>query len=94
MKKDLPRIVAELCEFTGHHLSKEKQEALIKHVSIENMRKIGAEHEFAPGEAAKFFRKGVVGDWKNYFEGEHLKEWDEWIQANLDGTDIDMPFKP
>ena len=39
----------------------------------------------------KFFRKGVVGDWKNYFKGENLKVWDQWIQDNLQGTDIILP---
>ncbi len=41
----------------------------------------------------KFFRKGEVGDWKNYFTGEKLEEWDEWIQKNLEGTDIKIAFE-
>ena len=38
-----------------------------------------------------FIRKGVVGDWKNFFEGEEVKKWDEWIENNR-GT-IYMPVK-
>ncbi len=41
----------------------------------------------------RFFRKGEVGDWKNYFTGEKLKEWDEWIEKNLEGTDIKITFE-
>jgi hypothetical protein len=42
---------------------------------------------------SKFFRKGEVGDWKNYFSGEKLVEWDEWIKNNLEGTDLKMSFE-
>jgi hypothetical protein len=41
----------------------------------------------------KFFRKGEVGDWKNYFCGEKLEEWDQWIKTHLDGTDIKITFE-
>jgi hypothetical protein len=40
-----------------------------------------------------FFRKGQIGDWKNYFTGEKLKEWDDWIEDNLTGTEIKMVFE-
>ena len=43
--------------------------------------------------AARHFRKGIVGDWKNYFEGERLKELDEWIEECLKGTGIKMDFE-
>ena len=42
---------------------------------------------------SKFFRKGKVGDWKNYFEGESLSQWDQWIAENLEGTDLKMVFE-
>ena len=40
-----------------------------------------------------FFRKGQVGDWKNYFKGETLNQWDEWIANNLQETDLEMIFE-
>ena len=42
---------------------------------------------------AQFFRKGQIGDWKNYFTGQKLEEWDAWIKQNLEGTDIKMVFE-
>ena len=42
---------------------------------------------------SKFFRKGEVGDWKDYFSGEKLQNWDEWIQKNLQGTEIKITFE-
>ena len=41
----------------------------------------------------QFFRKGQVGDWKNYFGGEKLSQWDQWIADNLQGTDLEMAFE-
>ncbi len=38
-------------------------------------------------------RKGQIGDWKNYFSGDKLAEWDNWIQQNLEGTNIKMVFE-
>ena len=92
MKKDLPKIIRELCAFTGHDaLSEEKQAALLEHVSIENMRDIAKDQDFVPGVGARFFRKGKVGNWKEYFNGERLQEWDDWIKEELAGTDIAFP---
>lgn len=31
-----------------------------------------------------------VGDWKNYLKDNN--EWDEWIDAELKGTEIEMEF--
>ena len=39
----------------------------------------------------KFVRKGIVGDWKNYFNEENSKIWDKWIYDNLLGTGIKFP---
>ena len=44
-------------------------------------------------EWQRFFRKGGLGDWKNYFQGENLKTWDEWIEENLAGTDITLTLE-
>ena len=55
--------------------------------------KSSAKSHIDEGMAEKFFRKGTVGDWKNYFTGEKKEEWDEWIAEQLKGTDIDMSFE-
>ena len=95
MKKDLPKVIRELCDFLGYQLSAETVSALVDHVSIENMRQIGVDQ--APPEwkeaIEKHFRKGKVGDWKNYFQGEKLDEWNKWIEESLKGTDIKISFE-
>ena len=95
MKTDLPKVIQDLCYFLGYELSADKISALVDHVSIANMRQISI--EMAPPAmkepTAKHFRKGKVGDWKNYFEGEKLDEWNKWIEENLNGTGIQMSFE-
>ena len=95
MKKNLPKVIRELCDFLGYELSADKISALVDHVSIENMRQISV--ELSPPShkemAEKHFRKGKVGDWKNYFQGEKLDEWNKWIEGNLKDTGIHMSFE-
>ena len=95
MKKDLPKVIRDLCDFLGYELPAEKISALVDHVSIENMKQIAVDQ--APPNhkewAAKHFRKGKVGDWKNYFEGEKLEEWNKWIEESLKDTGIQMSFE-
>ena len=63
MKRDLPKVIRDLCVFLGYELSADKISALVDHVSIENMRQISM--ELSPPEhkemAEKHFRKGKVG---------------------------------
>jgi hypothetical protein len=50
---------------------------------------------FSPNFTANIFKFKItqIGDWKNYFSGDKLKEWDAWIAENLEGTDIKMVFE-
>ncbi len=41
----------------------------------------------------RFFRKGEVGNWKEFFEGDILKQWNAWIKENVKGTDINFKFE-
>ncbi len=93
LKRNPSKVIADLSKFLGYELSPEKIEALVKHVSIENMRELGRKSA-PPGKEdmiSDFFRKGTVGDWVNYFEGDRLKEWNEWIEKSIEGTDIVLP---
>jgi hypothetical protein len=95
MKKDQKKVINELCTFIKHPLSNEDVDKLIKITSIDSMRKVAMDREVDNKKketAKKFFRKGVIGNWKEYFAGENLETWNKWVEDNMRGTDIKMAF--
>ena len=94
MKKNTIKEVSDLADFLKHPLSVDKIDDLVQHLSFSNMKQRAADKMGGENSSlAKFYRKGVVGDWKNYFEGEKLEQWDAWIAKNLESTDIDFSFE-
>ncbi|XP_075554924.1 sulfotransferase 1B1-like isoform X1 [Dermacentor variabilis] len=39
-------------------------------------------------EGSGFVRKGIVGDWRNYFTAEQLQRTKEWIMRKTQGSDV------
>ena len=82
-------------EFLGKDLSEEEVSALCASTSIDTMRETSrslGEEGGAEQMADKFFGKGEVGGWTEYFEkGEQLQAFEEWIRDNLAGTDLTLP---
>ena len=94
MKKDVPGNIKDIGQFLGYHLTKEQVDTLCHSTNIDTMRSTSKnlgrdekEREFAE----KFFRKGKVGNWAEYFHGEKLEEFNKWIDENMQGTNIELP---
>lgn len=45
-------------------------------------------------EEVKFFRKGVVGDWRNHFSQDQIKDFNEYLTIKLKGTEMEGFWKP
>ena len=88
----------EKFSFLGYHLTELKVLTLDDFLYIDNHRKHGAESmasgikELTP-MMTKFFRKGKVGDWKNYIKGENEERWSKWINENIEGTGIKIAYE-
>ncbi len=93
MKKDLDSVIRRLIKFLEvDPPSDEKLELLKREVSFSGMQNntsVNKSKEIGPG----FIRKGVVGDWRNHFSEEANKEWDEWIEEELEGSDFRFQFE-
>ena len=91
MKENLEKVIEETSNFLACNLTENKIETLKDNLTIETFR--NAEKCFGPNNplANDFFRKGIVGDWKNYFHGKTLLSLDKWISDNLEDTDIVIP---
>lgn len=87
MKKDPIKEVTNMTTFLNHNLSEEAISALVDYLDFSNVK------ERASDQKKSFFRKGIVGDGTNYFQGDKLKVWDNWIAKNIDGTDIKFIYQ-
>ena len=94
LKQDTIKEVSDISKFLNHPMSDAKIEELVDHLKFSNMKGRAAEQTGGKNDKfTKFFRKGSVGDWKNYFKGDNLKLWDDWIQENIKESDIKFNFE-
>ncbi len=97
LKKDLQKEVGTISHFLKYSLSVTEQQEVAAACTFEAMKKnqIGAieKHKAQTMKKNKsFYRKGVVGDWKNYFSPEQTKAFDHWCKTNLKGTGLSFIF--
>ena len=91
MKEDLTYWVQKMTDHIGYSLEEEKVTELCEAVTFSNYRKISSmnakKDKFNQGKG-EFTRKGVAGDWVNYFDEDLNNCWNDWIQRNLDNIGI------
>jgi len=96
MKKDFDNYLRELQLFLGQSFKDESHKAeLLERCGIDQMREAAvkaAETQEEKDFKQRFFRKGRVNNWKDSFRAETIEELDRWIDHNLEGTDIQMPW--
>ena len=98
MKIDLDSVIEKLSTFLGKELTLEQKSKIFSLVEIDVLRKNSfvnktQEINLAPKPGQDFIRKGIIGDWKNFFTQEMNREWDPWIEENLKGTSLKMIFE-
>ena len=84
LKKDFHAEVAKIALFLGIEASDERIGRIQEKTSIENLRKSRGEE--ALEEGSRFFRKGVIGDWKNHFSEDELKDVANIEESGLAGV--------
>ena len=91
MKRDLPGAVSTIASFMGADLSSEVVAKIADLTSFKNMKEDDTVNYswsiFHQKEgAAKFLRKGIVGDWKNFLTAEQSAEIDSICAERLKDT--------
>jgi len=83
---DPARTVKQIATFLGVELSEERVRELVEISSFEYMKDDAqanyAEIPRTQGECA-FMRKGISGDWKNYFSDEQTKRYDALLSKTI-----------
>eukprot|EP00794_Sanderia_malayensis_P010227 gene10227-11276_t len=100
MKQDLQSSIKKVASFLDKELTDAQIKSLEDHLSFKSMRessgtvedgkKLGIFVEKTEKDA-HFFRKGEVGDWKNYFTEEMDKKVDDEIEKHF--KDIGLKFR-
>ena len=80
LKKNLMGVTRDLSKFLGRHLTELKILQIDDFLYIENYREFRSKFPKNDSHGArKFFRKGIVGDWRNHFKAS-LNTWEAWIE--------------
>ncbi|GMT33475.1 hypothetical protein PFISCL1PPCAC_24772, partial [Pristionchus fissidentatus] len=96
MKKDLMGEMKGLEEFVGVSLTDEQRQKVVEHCSFDSMK----DNKMANRDGvmllnekiSKFMRKGVVGDWKNYFTITQSEEFDKLYTEKMKETGLNFEF--
>ena len=93
MKADIKATIDDISEFIGQPLTEEQKDILQDHVKFDNMKKnINAYSNTSyntTNPELHFMRKGIVGDWANYFDEQTNKEYNEWILEKIKGSGLE-----
>lgn len=97
LQKNLPDVIRKTAEFLGKDLHEEDIHKIVEHCSFQSMaknQKVGLQEESAVGgKANQFFRKGKVGDWKNYFSEEQNDRMEKWIESQVQGSGLQFVYE-
>ena len=93
MKKDPKATVNTIADYLGYRLSEDIIQKIVEQTKFDAMKlnptaNNGWMAEYHTEGATPFMRKGVVGDWRNYFTDEQSVKLDALICEKLEGTDL------
>ncbi|XP_053460723.1 sulfotransferase 2A1-like [Nycticebus coucang] len=90
LKWDTERTVEKICQFLGKKVEQEELSLIVKNSSFQAMRENKMSNYSLMGDAFSvhknpFMRKGVTGDWKNYFTVAQAEAFDKLFQEKMAG---------
>ncbi|GBM87569.1 Sulfotransferase family cytosolic 1B member 1 [Araneus ventricosus] len=87
--------------FLDRPLTPDATEAVSNHCSFEQMRNNAMVNRVAHCYTdifdltqSKFMRKGVIGDWKNYFTEEQNRAFNKLYNKKMQGSGLELIFEP
>ena len=95
LKKDLRGSIIKVAEFLGENPTDEQLDKLTDHLHFRNLKNNPwvnwewlSKSAWSGDPNQKFMRKGKTGDWKNHFTPEMDRKMNQWIDRELEGTDL------
>ncbi|XP_055946615.1 sulfotransferase 1B1-like [Argiope bruennichi] len=101
LKMDLRGMVLRLCDFLERPLSPQAVDAIVSHCTFESMktnkmvnREVLPISDLFDMRRSKFMRKGIIGDWKNYFTEEQSEAFNRLCESRMSQSDLQLVFEP
>lgn len=101
LKIELGAMVQRISQFLGRPLGPEALAAVAQHCSFDQMknnnmvnREVLPISDLFDMTQSKFMRKGIIGDWKNYFTPEQSEAFNELYAKRMAGSQLDLVFEP
>ena len=91
--KEPKKMISNIAKFFGRMLTDDKMKEVTEIISFQTMKsnpKLNPTHETVKGE---FLRKGVIGDWLNYFTPEQKDKMDQMYNKFKEETGEEFCFK-
>nr|XP_014339992.1 PREDICTED: sulfotransferase 1C2-like [Latimeria chalumnae] len=96
MKKDLPKSIRQISKFLGKNVSDTEINGISKKLCFTEMKEkaekenTDANHTVCvlTSNRKLIFRKGTVGDWKNYFTSKQNRQFDEIFKEKMSSSDL------
>ncbi|KAH3790244.1 sulfotransferase 1A1-like [Dreissena polymorpha] len=97
VKENPVREIHKINEFLATRCSNELIAEISEACEFENMKKADAEVKskkafFKHEGPSQMYRKGEVGDWKNWFTVSENEQMDRWLSDNLIDTDLKFRY--
>ena len=96
MKKDHRGAVKRIAEFMGYDLKEEVIDVIVEKSTFQSMKDskgltmISDDGKLRRPDAPRFFRKGIVGDWRSHFTLEQNAEFDAVYAEKMKGSGMDF----
>ena len=81
-----------IAEFLNKSLSDELINRIAEQCTFNGMMKNYNSYSLG-GSSLNFLRKGVVGDWKNYFTPEQNEAFEKELLAKLEGSGLEFDYE-
>ncbi|XP_078577933.1 sulfotransferase 1B1-like [Branchiostoma floridae x Branchiostoma japonicum] len=91
MQKNLTDAVKNVAEFLEMDLDDVTIKRIAKDCTFHNMKKVFENSDFK--HRTFMARKGMVGDWTNYFSPEQSQAFDAMYREKLEGTGLEFEFE-
>ncbi|XP_070543009.1 sulfotransferase 1C2-like [Ptychodera flava] len=93
--KDLKGQITRIADFYGRPLPAQKVDACVEYCTFHKMKEnpmIRYSRAAIDGDKGSFFRKGMVGDWKNHFTVAQSEMFDSIYTEKMTGTGLTFAF--